>query len=167
MKLLLLVIAVSVGLYSGFSQNVPGKPKELQVYKAKEIEPVKKNTSDKKNEAAEVKSTTALSFFIRKWKTGVTDAFYVVDKGIQGRTMVVNVNTRTLPLYINSDGTYYWEAYGEKRKGKWEKTGKADYPIVLKNAIQNRDWYVGQHNDGKNAIYIWDNNAISYTGIPL
>ncbi len=172
MKRLLLSVTIACScILAAHSQNNSGKPREIEVYKAKEIEPYKPAPAPVVKKDATAGNGTSkvadISFFIKKWKTGVTDAFYVVDNGAAGKTMVVNVNARTKPLHINSDGSYYWEAYGEQRKGRWEKTGKSDYPVVLKNAIQNRDWYVGQHNNGKNAIFIWDHDATSYTGVPL
>lgn len=164
MKYLSLAVTLIGSFHFSQAQLTPHQSKEIEVHKGRDL-------SQETNKPAPVVNNSpvnakALQFFIRKWKTGVTDAFYVTNNaGIQ--TMVVNVNARTKPLLINADGTYYWEAYGEQRRGRWSTTGKSDYPIILKNAIGNKDWYVGRHEKGKNAIYIWDHNAVSYTGVPM
>ncbi|WP_147323428.1 hypothetical protein [Chitinophaga silvatica] len=175
MKYVLLTAVVVGSFHFSQAQITPHQSKEITPYKGRDL------SQENNKPAAVVNSTPGttsgssvsktvgtkdLLFFIRKWKTGVTDAFYVTTTaGVQ--TMVVNVNARVKPLHINADGTYYWEAYGEQRRGRWTTTGKSDYPIVLKNAIENKDWYVARHDKGKNAIYIWNGDAISYTGIPL
>ncbi|NIG56661.1 hypothetical protein [Chitinophaga sp. Cy-1792] len=163
MKHLQLLMLATMVAGATYGQVTPYQAKEIKPYTGRDL-----STEQKKPATVQQKVTSpaSLQFFIRKWKTGVTDAFYeVTTAGV--RTLVVQANARTKPLYINSNGTYYWEAYGEQKSGQWVATGKTDYPIMLKNAIENKNWYVGQHNNGKNAIYIWDHNAISYTGVPL
>ncbi|RAJ80345.1 hypothetical protein CLV59_105454 [Chitinophaga dinghuensis] len=170
MKYLQLVMFASLIAGATYGQITPHQSKEITPYVGRDLstEQKKSNVTPAMVPASAAKpgSPQSLQFFVRKWTTGVSDAFYVNNIG-GVRTLVVQANARTKPLHINSNGTYYWEAYGEQRSGKWEATGDKNYPIVLKNAIQNKDWYVAQHNNGKNAIYIWDHDAISYTGVPM
>ncbi|MBV8256138.1 MAG: hypothetical protein JO154_26320 [Chitinophaga sp.] len=171
MKHLQLVMFASLIAGASYGQTTPHQSKEIPVYHGRDLSTEQPKPAPAPTPAPVAKpATTAspqnLQFFVRKWTTGVSDAFYVNNVG-GVRTLVVQANARTKPLHINSNGTYYWEAYGEQRSGKWVATGDKNYPIVLKNAIQNKDWYVAQHNNGKNAIYIWDHDAISYTGVPM
>ncbi|WEK20061.1 MAG: hypothetical protein P0Y49_02695 [Candidatus Pedobacter colombiensis] len=160
MKHLQLLLILLFAVLQTRSQIKVEKAKEIEVYKGRSLEA----DNNIKTKPTVVEQKSDLSFFTRKWRTGVTNAFYTTQTG--GYTYLhISANAQTKPLYINADGTYYWEAYGEKRKGYWQKTDDKDYPIVLKNSIEGKNWYVCQNE--KNGIYIWDKNAISYTGVPL
>lgn len=151
---------------------------QMQEYKAKEIAPYQAktlNTNDqKKDNATNLQNKTIiksadLKFFIRKWRSGVTGASYqTTDIATNTTTTTTSAGTeKKQPLIINNDGTYYWEAYGEKKAGKWETTGKKDYPIVLKSAVEGKDWLVGRADNTTDKIYIWDGKYYSYTAVPF
>ena len=160
-SLISIILFCFIGINS-FSQIEVYKAKTLTLDKpAKEVKLNKTKISDS--------ALTSLSFFVGRWKCGVNGAVYEI-KDINNDLSKLKTSAgsaKTKPLYIFNDGTYYWESYGEKKKGKWEKTKRKDYPIVLLNAIEKKDWLIGRDPYGANIINIWDGVYYSYTATPF
>ncbi|HEX3025484.1 MAG TPA: hypothetical protein VHP12_09750, partial [Chitinophagaceae bacterium] len=143
---------------------------QMEVYKAKPIENIKPANEVKlNNQKIPDNELRNINFFIRKWRTGVSGAVYeTTDAVTNQRKITTSTGTAKVdPLYINANGTYYWATYGQKKSGRWEKTGRTDYPIVLRKAIDGRDWLVGRDTRKVNLIYIWDGKYYSYTAVPM
>ncbi len=164
--------------FFSYSQIDVYKAKPIEVYKAKPIEVYKAKPIETEKSANAVKldnnkipnsELSNINFFIRKWRTGVSGASYQTTNAATNQTTLTTSSgtAKVDPLYINADGSYYWATYGQKKSGKWERTGRTDYPIILRNAIDGRDWFVGRDAKKANLIYIWDGKYYSYTAVPL
>lgn len=99
-----------------------------------------------------------LSFYFRTWKLGVPGAAYVTPGPIGSGTATLHVSAGTAAthrLTIRADHTWTWGS----STGTWRTTGRTDYPILLVDAYQGGQWYVGydNHNDGR--IFVWNKQA--------
>ena len=88
--------------------------------------------------------------------------------GTDQSKLTVSTGTQTAStLTLNPDGTYVWNSAwdGKVIKGKWQKTGKADYPILLPQGQEGKDWRLAKGDgSGKGEILLWDGNYMSYVG---
>ena len=98
------------------------------------------------------------SVFGREWRLFIGGSSYVTENTAQGtRTLHVGAGTGNLPLTvtISLDSTYLWKAYGKTIRGQW-KPGKEDYPVVLQNGYEGKNWFATIYRcqlllwDGKN-----------------
>lgn len=88
------------------------------------------------------------------WQTNIPGAVYTTPSGIAGYdTLQVSSGAAAGLLRINADGTYSWNSYGGK-KGKWVKTGEAEYPVEILDTVENRRWKVG-YSSAKKTLIIW------------
>ena len=95
-----------------------------------------------------------------EWMTSIPGVAYETPSQVDGyNTLNVSPGVRDGALLINPDGTYEWSAYGGKT-GAW-KAGDADYPVVLIDTVENKEWRVGLDR-GK--LVIWD-GSIWYEGV--
>ncbi|MGZ5077067.1 MAG: hypothetical protein ACXV9R_10635, partial [Methylobacter sp.] len=84
--------------------------------------------------------------------------------GVWRTYIPVATNTSVESLTIRSDGTYTWTSYGGK-SGNWI-TGDSDYPVILIDTVENKQWKVAadaKHTGGRD-IVVWDGRFIYYNG---
>lgn len=109
--------------------------------------------------------TPNLSIYFGVWHTNVPGAVWTSSSTTAGYDRLhVSAGAVAGNLVIKPNGTYTWASYGGK-SGKWVN-GDSEYPIVLIDTVENRQWKVGldsKHPDGQH-IYIWDGNAYYYSG---
>lgn len=99
------------------------------------------------------------------WRTNIPGAVWT-SPGTYNDWLHVSTGVAVGDLIIRPDGTYIWNSYGGK-SGNWTQThGDSDYPIVLIDTVENKQWKVGvdpKHIGGRD-IMIWDGNSIYYDG---
>ena len=94
-----------------------------------------------------------LSYFIGSWKTHVPGATFTTPGEPGSGTDVQHTSAgsgSTGKLVIRANHTWRWQG----KRGRWKRTGDADYPIVLIKAVDGHDWKVGA--DKGHTIVIWD-----------
>jgi hypothetical protein len=97
------------------------------------------------------------------WRTSIPGAVWT-SPGTYTDWLHVSTGIAVGDLIIRPDGTYIWNSYGGK-SGSWTH-GDSDYPIVLIDTVENKQWKVGadpKHIAGRDII-IWDGNALYYDG---
>lgn len=99
-----------------------------------------------------------LAFYLRTWHLGVPGTSYVTPGAIGSSSDTLHTSAGTAArhtLTIRADHTWTWGS----DTGRWQSSGRQDYPIELVRAYQGDDWYVGydEHNDGR--IFAWDKQA--------
>lgn len=95
-----------------------------------------------------------------EWMTNIPGVAYETPSQVDGyNTLNVSPGVRDGALIIHPDATYEWSAYGGKT-GAW-KGGDADYPVVLIDTVENKEWRVGLDR-GK--LVIWD-GSVWYEGV--
>lgn len=81
-----------------------------------------------------------LDGFFRAWRVGVSGAVVTREDVVtQTRTTTVSAGALAGRLVIRANGTYEWDG----RKGRWRRTGNADYPLELIAADLGKDWGIG------------------------
>jgi|GEM_PF-2790377 len=105
-----------------------------------------------------------ISFFVGRWNYKEYDE----TKSTEHPSSKKNKQSNKInPLLIYNDFTFMWEVNGVKINGKWERTGKVKYPIVLLKAIEKKDWLVGRDLYGAKIIFIGDGMFNTYSAIPF
>lgn len=105
------------------------------------------------------------NYFMGVWRTNVSGAVWESPSGYDGYNWLnVGAGISAGDLIIKPNHTYVWNSYGGKT-GKWVK-GTADYPVVLLDTVENRQWQlsVDPHHTGGRDITVWDGNAYYYDG---
>lgn len=100
------------------------------------------------------------SVFGREWRLFIGGASYVTENNAQGtRTLHVGAGTGNLPLTvtISPDGNYVWKAYDKTIRGQW-KPGKEDYPVVLQNGYEGKNWFATIH---RCQLLLWDGKTLA------
>ena len=94
---------------------------------------------------------------------GVPGVTYQVDQGDVIKQVTSSGVATASTLQLLPDHTYVWNSQwdGKTYRGTWTD-GNSDYPVVIAGAQEGKTWKVGAAKDG--AIYVWDGNAMSYTG---
>lgn len=81
-----------------------------------------------------------LTAFFRTWRLAVSGAVVTTEnEATQTRTTTVSSGALAGRLVIRADGTYDWEG----KRGRWRRTGNADYPLELVAADLGKDWGIG------------------------
>lgn len=106
-----------------------------------------------------------LNYYFRVWRTRIPGAVWTSPSGYRGHDWLhVSAGVAVGDLIIRPDGTYVWNSYGGK-KGQWVR-GDAEYPIVLIDTAEHRQWKVSvdpRHAGGRDII-VWDGNSFYYDG---
>jgi len=104
-------------------------------------------------------------YFFGVWRTRIPGAVWTSPSGYQGYDWLhVRTGASAGDLIIKPDGTYVWNSYGGK-SGRWVR-GDAEFPVVLIDTVENRQWRVGADPKriGGRDIVVWDGNSFSYDG---
>lgn len=142
------------------AQNVePYKAQEIEVYRGRDLSVGQPTPRQQKSNS----SGGDVPSLLGTWQTNVQGAVYQTPSNRPGYNVLhVSPGAQAGALVIQPNHTYTWNAYGGKR-GRWQETGREDYPIALDDPSEKRTWLVGpQRQAGR--IYIWDGNAFSYEG---
>ncbi|WCK54272.1 hypothetical protein PP175_23780 [Aneurinibacillus sp. Ricciae_BoGa-3] len=136
---------------------------EIPVHKAQEVKPTQPPSSQK-GQAKKVDPSSCYGTF----NLYVPGAVSTTDDYVNHtRTTTISPGSGKLKswLTINANGTYVWNSSWDKKviKGKWKK-GDADYPVILLNAQEHKNWKIGI-DKRKNQVYVWDGYTY-YIGIP-
>ena len=130
------------------------------------VKPTQTPTTKPEKESGNNRASTNsdLSSFFGLYQYWVPGAAYTVaDYSTNTIVMHNSAGTGVLPggIRINLDGTYIWNSSWDEKviKGKWNASGKSDYPIVLLNAQEGRSWSVGKSSDKNADITVWDGNT--------
>lgn len=110
-------------------------------------------------------ANSPLKAFFHTYDTNVSGAAYVTeDNANNTATLHTSAGAQSGSITIKGDGTYVWNSTWEGRiiQGKWQETNDSDYPIVLLQGEDGRDWKVGK--DQGTDIIVWDQNSISKNG---
>lgn len=135
----------------------------LAIYRARELGGDRANrTSGGDDPRGERSVDASIGALLGKWHTNVPAS--VINRDVNGlRWTQIFPGAAAGDLLIKSDGTYAWASYGGKA-GRWVATG-GSWPIELIDTVERRRWKVGlDERGGGRRIYIWDGDAIHYTG---
>ncbi|TRW95586.1 hypothetical protein [Candidatus Methylobacter oryzae] len=97
------------------------------------------------------------------WRTSIPGAVWT-SPGTYTDWLHVSTGIAVGDLIIRPDGTYIWNSYGGK-SGNWVR-GDSDYPVVLIDTVENKQWKVStdsKHTGGRD-IVIWDGRFLYYDG---
>lgn len=158
---LVLVLACLAG--AAMAQEIqPYHAQEIQPYRAQEIEPARP-AAPQHGPLGQAASRKAVAALLGAWRSSVPGAAWTSPSAIPGwDTLHVSPGALAGLLVIYPNGTYVWNSYGGK-KGRWMASNDADYPIVLDDTVEHRQWRVGADPRHRGQIFIYDGNAIYYT----
>lgn len=159
------------------TEIAPYKAREIQPYQAKEIkpyaarEPAAKNTtvsSDGTRQATHAGNSAAapggVNSLIGVYSTNVGGGTYITPGNTPGYGVLhTSAGAKSGALTLRGDHTYTWNAYGGKQ-GRWQETGRSDYPIVLDDRAEKKRWLLGPKRGDADRVVIWDGNAFNYVG---
>lgn len=149
---------------------------EIKPYQASEIKPfhadeVKPYQPAEVKTAAPAREATARSprqatagttELLGAWQSSVSGAVWTSPSSFPGfESLHISPGALAGLLVIYPDGSYVWNSYGGK-KGRWMRSDRSDYPLVLEDTVENKRWLVGL-DQRTQRLTIWDGNAISYT----
>lgn len=99
------------------------------------------------------------------WVPGV--AYVTHDYSNSQTVLVTSSGSGVLPggIRIKADKTYIWNSSwdGKVITGNWSESTDPDYPMVLLNAQEGKNWMVGKSTDSGSDIILWD-GSIWYNG---
>jgi hypothetical protein len=96
------------------------------------------------------------------WKTNVGGGVWTSPSAFPGwETLHISAGALSGLLVIYPDHTYVWNAYGGK-KGRWEESGDATYPIKLEDRREGRIWMVGLDRRHAGRIFVRDTKGYYY-----
>lgn len=109
-------------------------------------------------------ANSSLAGFISTYHLWVPGTSYTIpDYSNQELILKTSSGTGILPggVSINADETYIWNSNwdGKTIKGKWKNTGDKDYPILLLQAQEGKDWKVGKAPGKGVDIILWDGST--------
>ncbi|TFW35986.1 hypothetical protein [Massilia horti] len=153
---------------AGAQEIKPYQAQEIKPYRAQEIKPYQAQEVKPSRPASEPpgrserQGAAGMAELMGAWQSSVSGAVWTSPSSVPGfDTLHISPGALAGLLVIYPNGTYIWNSYGGK-KGRWTRSDKSDYPLVLEDTVENKRWYVGL-DQRTQRLYIWDGNAISYT----
>lgn len=95
-----------------------------------------------------------LATFYGVWRTRVPGGAWITPGSPGSGTDVLHVSAgaKGTALAIRANRSWLWKG----KTGRWQPTGDAEYPLLLRRAVDGHDWKVGLDVHNRGRILIWD-----------
>jgi hypothetical protein len=163
-----LAIVACLSATAAAQEIKPYQAQEIKPYRADEVKPYQPAEVKPAAPAREASGRSArqaspgATELLGAWQSSVSGAVWTSPSSFPGfESLHISPGALAGLLVIYTDGSYIWNSYGGK-KGRWTRSDRSDYPLVLEDTVENKRWLIGL-DQRTQRLTIWDGNAISYT----